>query len=316
MYVFKEINNSSLDEIKVHKTQNLTSGSLGITSIQYRSGSLLGSSTTLPDLSGSYWNSLHVNFYLSGSSQTVNSQCSYEQDKYGRPFSSLGDYRINNLQLGRGAVKQHRNKFYSSGSVINIPQQYFGETIRRGTFQLTDNSTAKSIIIKDDGYGNLYPDPAYDSSSAATSISSSDNYVGNIFYDYGVIAITETGSWSGSGAINYTDIGTGDYSLQFDSTQTIYVRKYQAVVNPREFNGTLNTTIRGFASGSTGPDGNTINQSPYIRSEFTGSGWSSYVNTIQLYNDMVSEPVMVANLSKPIKIRDDMTITFEIKMDM
>ena len=34
-----------------------------------------------------------------------------------------------------------------------IPQYYFGEQIKPETFVLTDNSTAKEIIIKDDGVG-------------------------------------------------------------------------------------------------------------------------------------------------------------------
>ena len=46
--------------------------------------------------------------------------------------------------------------------------------------------------------------------------------------------MTETGSWSGS--INYTDVTTGNYALQFDSTQNLYTREYSVTIDPSEFN--------------------------------------------------------------------------------
>ena len=62
-------NNYSLTETKVHKTQYIDSGSDGVFSVNYRSGSMSGSKiiSALPDVSGSYWNSLLNLFYASGS---------------------------------------------------------------------------------------------------------------------------------------------------------------------------------------------------------------------------------------------------------
>ena len=66
MSVYKPIDKSSLSvtETKVYKKQSLHSGSNGINSIQYRSGSELAGSNSLSDTSGSYWESLHVLYYL------------------------------------------------------------------------------------------------------------------------------------------------------------------------------------------------------------------------------------------------------------
>ena len=52
-----------------------------------------------------------------------------------------------------------------------------------------------------------------------TARSSSENYVGNIFYDKGLAIITETGSWSGS--VNYSDLAT-NFTLKFDSQMLQY----------------------------------------------------------------------------------------------
>ena len=71
---------------------------------------------------------------------------------------------------------------------------------------------SRMVDIKDDGIGNLIFDKiiapdlslinqstgSFMTQSSNTSISSSENYVGNIFYNYGVVTITETGSYAGT----------------------------------------------------------------------------------------------------------------------
>ena len=78
-------------------------------------------------------------------------------------------------------------------------------------FNLVVFAVFTQIFAADDNNGNLYATSASHSQSAATNSGSKDNYVGNIFYDLGVVVITETGSWSGSAdgsdGIRYTDIG-------------------------------------------------------------------------------------------------------------
>ena len=287
-----EKSNISKEKINVYKLYSLNSGSAGINSYQFRSGS--------SGLSGSHWSSLRVNYYLSGSNLNTSEQ------KYSNSFYSFG--------LQSEYNPQHRNKFYSSGSVLLIPQLYFGEEIKRNSFILTDNSTAKEIIIKDDSYGNLYSSNAHDSRSSVTSISSSDNYVGNIFYRTGVVTLTETGSWSSS--IDYTDTLTGNYAVKFSSTHTIFTNEYVLKVKPREFNMTNNITARSLISGS-GTKGNiSASASPFLLNKLTGSGWSPYITTIGLYDNDGVRPVVVARLSQPIQVQDDMDLIFKIKLDL
>jgi|TARA_R110000824_G_scaffold25817_5_gene89444 hypothetical protein len=360
MYVFKPINVSdfSLAETKVHKLQSLDSASLGISATQYRSGSKEPGSAVLADASGSYWQSLHALYYSSGSSISAG------ETLLNQPAASLANYRVAN--------NQHINKFYATGSVLSIPQQYFGEKIKPGSVKITDShNDTLDVILKDDGFGNLYSSNAKFSQSVS-SPSSSDNYAGNIFYDSGIIAVTETGSTHQeafrvtnedgelvtvektvareNGAnltvdtatvdnngtpinlapfINLKDVLTDGYTCEFKSTQTLFTQEYIIRIEPQEYNRTLNHTARGFLSGSS-----TVNhtETPYMGPNFTGSSWTPYLTQIHLFSDKTEvlgsydtktnrmiplvEPIIIANLPRPIRMRTDMAMTFKIRLDV
>ena len=156
-------------------------------------------------------------------------------------------------------------------------------------------------IIKDDKFGNLFAVGATITSSN-NSISSSDNYVGNIFYKDGVVTITETGSYSAS--ISYTDVTRKNYNVEFESTQTIFVNEYTLKINPNEFNATNNPTATSEVSGTR-----------ILRANLTGSNWSPHMTTIKFYSDDDFYPVMIARYPQPIKMRDDITLIFKIRQD-
>jgi hypothetical protein len=294
MYVFGEIDNSStiIESNVVNYTQNLTTSSIGIKSIKIVSGSI----------SESYWNSLNVLFYTSGSPQYLN------EHKFGTPSS--------NISVKKKTGKQFLTKYhgYPSSSIIPIPSQYYGEKITEKSFKLTevdvtDNSNNNPIII-DDGKGNLYSTNAHHSQSAG-ALSSSDNYVGNIFYDKGLVVITETGSWSGS--INYSDLGT-NYSLKFDSFNSITTYEYSLNLLPQDYNFSTNYTLRSPVSGSGKP----LELSSYLlASEFTSSDWQPYITTINLYDrGNYEEPIIQAKLPRPIRKSDKINMRFKIKLDL
>ena len=300
MYVFGEINKSStlIENNLVNYTQNLTSASKGIQSIKIVKDSI----------SQSYWNSLNVLFYTSGSSQYGS------EHKFGRPSS--------NLAIKSNVGEQFLTKYhgYPSSSLITIPSQYYGERIKQGTFELKDrnnedNSGNKPIII-DDGYGNLYSTNAHHSQSINSlgitgSKSSSLNYVGNIFYDKGLAVITETGSWSGS--VKYSDLAT-NFDLQFDSFNSITTYEYNVTLLPQDYNLTTNYTIRNVLSTDSNPlDLGT----PFVAKEFTGSAFQPYITTINLYQeDDYDTPVIQATFPRPIRKSDQLNMRFKIKLDI
>jgi hypothetical protein len=255
-------------------------------------------------------------FYLSSSYTPYVSKSEHE------PFDSI--------RYTDSYNPQHTHQFDSSASVFYIPQQYFGEKIKPGSFQLIDSSNkyyaagsaSSQIIIKDDSYGNLYSTNAYYSQSNNTSLSSSDNYVGNIWYESGLAVVTATSSWSGSGtddSIDYTTVGGrgGTYNLKFNSSQTIFTREWIVRINPREFNTTLNPTARGYVSGSKSSTnfGQLANSSPYLNPLLLTGSFSPYITSIQLYDKEGNEPLIIGNLPRPVQVRDDMHIVFRIRLD-
>jgi hypothetical protein len=152
MYVFGEINKSEtiVESNVVNYKQNLTSASSGVESIKIISAS---SNTN-------YWNSLNVLFYTSESTVYSN------ETTFNKPSS--------NLSLKSNIGSQFLSKYhgYDSSSLITIPSHYYGDSIKPGSFKLTDLNSSSSIdtsinpIIIDDGFGNLYSTNAYHSQSA------------------------------------------------------------------------------------------------------------------------------------------------------
>ena len=292
--VFGEIDKSStlIESNVTNYTHNLTTASSGVQSIKIVSGSI----------NSNYWESLNVLFYTSGSPQYG------DEHKFGVPSSNLS------IQPTRG--KQFLTKYhnYPSSSIIQIPSQYYGEKIKEGSFTFTDlnnpdNSGNKPIIV-DDGFGNLYSTNAYHSQST-TAASSSDNYVGNIFYDKGLAVITETGSWSGS--VDYSDLVT-NYTLKFDSHHTITTHEYNVTLLPQDYNLTMNYSIRNVLSGSSEP---VTLGTQYIASTFSSSAWQPYITTINLYQDGdYDTPVIQATLPRPIRKSDKINTRFKIKLDL
>tara|TARA_R100000908_G_C3712951_1_gene118831 strand:- start:35 stop:913 length:879 start_codon:yes stop_codon:yes gene_type:complete len=292
MFVFKDINKTStvIQQNVVNYTQNLSASADGINSIKIVSGST----------NVKYWNSLNVLFYTSGSPRY-----SEESLKYASSDTNLS---IQNIGKKQFLSKYHG---YPNSTLIIIPSQYYGEKIEENTFQIKDlNNTSNggdNPIIKDDGAGNLYATNAHHSQST-TNASSSDNYVGNIFYDKGLAIITETGSWSGS--VKYSDLGT-NYNLKFDSHNTITTYEYNLTIQPNEYNYSTNYSLRSPISGSLNLG------TKYLSTIATGSDFSPYITTLNLYNeDDLFNPVIQAKLPKPIRKSKKITTTFKVRIDI
>ncbi len=300
MYVFKEIDKSStvIENNIVNYTQNLTTSSAGIQSIKIVSGST----------NNKYWQSLNVLFYTSGSPTYSSNPSSSEAFKFSKPASGLSYKSTHGKQF---LSKYHG---YPSSSLITIPSQYYGDNIKKGSFQFTDlNNTDNdgiNPIIKDDGFGNLYSTNAHHSQSTSAA-SSVDNYVGNIFYNQGLAVITETGSWSGS--VDYSDLGT-NFKLKFDSQYTITSHEYNVTLLKNEFNDTMNYSVRNVLTGSEKP---LTLSTPYLASTFTGSEFQPYITTINLYQkDDYDTPLIQATLPKPIRKSDKINMRFKIKLNL
>ncbi len=315
---YKPITDKSTESFRVDKQWKLNQSSIELSVQSYKSGSLwqkedyhLSSSLPLA-VSESYWRSLSFNFYPSASHYEGEPRISTSHKYYGRKFKK--DQTIDQSKLkfvneyeSLGQISYnltkpiHLNKFgknWIQGNVISISQGIYGEGIKPGSVVLTDSSTAHTIQLKDDTRGNLYAvNPPLSQSN--NSPSSSTNHVGNVFYNYGLIVLKETSSFSSSCA--YTNVTTGNFNLAFQSMKTINTREYVLTLNPNEF---VRSTNPSATNGSGSLPSNITSQ----------NGWTPYLTTIGLYDDE-KRLVMVARLSQPIKRSKQLPLTIKLRYD-
>ena len=261
--------NQNTYEYKAHKSFTLTQAD--VTRHQF-----LNNSSN--EVSKSYYDFARINFYLRGS--TV--------DNYGNGFNIGNDGSGYNTFL---------TKFYDTGSIVFIPQNKFDVEIKRGSFQLIDTTT--NAIIVDDSNGNLYSTNATFSQSVS-ALSSSDNYVGNIFYNVGAFAITETASFDGSQ--NYTDVTSGDYTITYKGTTVVNTYEWTCDAVPDELNNTTNVTV--FNSNGLGQ----------LKDNLTSSNFPTYITEVGLYDEQNSL-VGYAKLSKAIPKSQKIPMKFLLRMD-
>ena len=227
----------------------------------------------------------------------------------------------------------------TSASVISVAREVFGEEIKPGTLDLSLTIGSTSFTIKDDEDGNLY-DNAHSASFAAYKSSSFDRAqgvsangsgsdVGNIFYNRGLIVLTDTGSYTND---------LSEFTLKYKSTQTIYEHEYRVTAKPNEFNTSTNISLTADRSGSitifngavsasnffppshlptgqgTGSYATFYNAATESLSLVTGSEFSPFVTNIGLY-DQFGQLIAHAKTAKPIKLSKEINTTFVVRFD-
>ena len=200
-------------------------------------------------------------------------------------------------------------------AVLVIPQRYYGEGIKPGSLTLTTGS----LTYTDDGFSNL-----------VITQSGEEIILGNIFYDRGMVVLTNNIT-SGS--------SLDEYSFGYRSTQTIYENEIFLSVNESEFNVSTNPTALSEVEYESGTIITNASQDPrnnYTQSYFnltkgrvnpifweyensasvdpTGSYIAPYITTIGLYDDALNM-VAVAKLPEPIKSLPDYPINFIVRFD-
>ena len=237
-----------------------------------------------------------------------------------------------------GSVSYDRlglRKIYDDVNIISIPQKIFGEGVMSGSIELTDYSFGSAIVVKDDGYGNLY-DSTYESEfqSGKPTSDGSGSALGVVSYDHGLIMISTTGS-------RYTNVaggsgGTG-WKLKFDSTKTIYEHEYTCMIPNERYNGTMNISATKERSGSlTIPSSSAhdidvlrqvlapaefayktsgYNSAPVADNMVTHSFFAPYITTVGLYNDF-GDLLAIAKTSRPIRNDPELALSFVIRFDI
>ena len=207
--------------------------------------------------------------------------------------------------------------------VISIPSKLYGDYIQPNSVKMTvdfiNNAVSYSIVLVDDGEGNLVID--------STTVN-----VGNVIYPQGMIIYTNFASYFNEG-YGISFYGTGEYGggfgvlpsasdvinnnmiLSFSSSYTIYEAQYKCTLRESEFNATLNPSAQ--TSGSL----ITVNSSSFyqrgdgtLANNVTGSYFSPYVTTVGLY-DEAQNLLAVGKLAQPLLTSATTDTTILINID-
>lgn len=155
------------------------------------------------------------------------------------------------------------------------------------------------------------------SSTSINTMSTNTNVVGNVFYEHGIIVVSDPRPKYGTAQYRmFNDVlknkNTGlvqpsylnAFYLEYNSTVTLYGHEYTCKINEDEFNYTFNPTIR------LNDDPNSQIPKPFV----TGSAFGPYITTIGLYNDK-AELVAVGKLASPVKKRDNVDLNVIVRFD-
>ena len=207
--------------------------------------------------------------------------------------------------------------------VISIPSKLFGDYIQPTSLKMTvdfiNNATSYSIVLVDDGEGNLV-------------INSTDVNVGNVIYPHGMIIYTNFASYfnegygilfygvgeygSGGGILpSASDVINNNMTLSFSSSYTIYEAQYKCTLRESEFNATLNPSAQ--KSGSVVEvSGSYFYQRAdgTLSNNVTGSYFSPYVTTVGLY-DEAQNLLAVGKLAQPLPTSATTDTTILINID-
>lgn len=99
-------------------------------------------------------------------------------------------------------------------------------------------------------------------------------------------------------------IGTGNFTVNFKNSHTIYENIVKCKVKEREFNVSYNKSLRTNPNSFDG----------ILDEQFVAEDFNPYVTTIGLYNDKL-ELIAIAKFQQPIPLSKTTDMIFEIRFD-
>lgn len=190
--------------------------------------------------------------------------------------------------------------------ILSVPSRLYGEYIVPNSFNYKTvipkptsiiNPPPGTYTLTDDGEGNILLN------AAASGISITNEIVGNIFYEHGIITML-TASLSSPTLYDRVIFGlngASNMTCSFSSSITLYETQYRVNIRENEFNFSLNPSL---LSGSEGA----------IYSFATGSDFTPYLTSIGMYDDS-QNLLAVAKLSQPLKIDSTTDINILVNLD-
>lgn len=172
-------------------------------------------------------------------------------------------------------------------TVFSISNLYYGDKITPGTFKLSSSLSgtngALSVLLRDDGNGNLYRANCVTSASAWNS-------VGNIFYEQGIVFVKSP---------HLYPFGNDSYGMEFEGSRDVNVVKLTAIAPAGHYNTSSNTN---FVYG-TSSYRYAAQDEPIVK--------ISRIN----FHDSNFNVVIRAHLAQPIEKRFSQSIVFKPRID-
>lgn len=248
-------------------------------------------------------------------------------------YRSINHLFYNTATVTTGSTSGYLSAYFYSGSVlgtaslagfpdetyvISVGQQFYGDRIKPGSFQIYTELSNK--YISDDEYGNLY-----------VSQSGNITYVGNIFYDKGIAVIKhDTGSSVTALSSNGLKLVSASH-LYVDYQSDLKKHRHEVYVKiaPSDFNFALfNPTIvrtyqpagasASLFTASMQQEGitptNNTTDTYNLYTLMSNGVIKPYVTTIGLYNERY-ELLAVAKLSEPIQRTFNTDQIFIVRFD-
>lgn len=159
------------------------------------------------------------------------------------------------------------------------------------------------------------------SNTGSFTMVTNTNVVGNVFYEHGLIVISDPRpDYISSGSIrtfnnfiydkntgivptNYFD--NAKFKLEYNSTVTLYEHEYVCKLKEDEFNFTSNPTIR---------LNNDVN-SEIPKDIVSNNSFAPYITTVGLYND-AGQLLAIGKLGTPIQKRDNVDTNIIVRFDI
>lgn len=199
--------------------------------------------------------------------------------------------------------------------VISIGQDFYGNRIKPGTFEISTELANKTIV--DDELGNLY-----------ISQSGVGTYLGNVFYDTGIAVVKmDTGSAvtaMTSGGLKL--VQASELYVDYSSDVKYHRHETNIKIEPSDFNfSPFNPSVLSTYTTTTGSVTQSWNDLNIKSSASSPDTWNlynlmgagvvkPYITTIGLYNEQY-ELLAVAKLSEPIQRSFDINQIFIVRFD-
>ena len=215
---------------------------------------------------------------------------------------------ISDIFLGDNGAAWATGSRYHPATTSNIipPQNPFSGSLDEIRFYDTSLSETEIFSLYDN---NFNTPSAYQT-----------NNVGNVFYEHGILALTNThypmyfsGSLHAGTAVvgnNSNAIFSNNFKLKFQNTRELFEQQIRCHSKSSDFNLTTNPTAR---KTSLGPCKDILSVQE-LADFATDPTFNPYVTTIGLYDDS-GRLLAVAKLARPIQKLKNVDMTFVVKFD-